>query len=130
MLTHFFSSQDYLVRICLNQAKGIDFKHLDTCRRPMQGESADASQQKGRAGTTEWCGSVGEMQVSLAWDWLACADGSIQLSTAVPPRTNMRFIDHKGYELTDHEEHAAFQEIIETIPWRTTVSRQAAKTWF
>jgi len=71
-----------------------------------------------RAGTTEWEGEYAGRRVSLAWDWIGTKGGSLQLLTAVPPRTNLMVIDSRGYDLAPTALSMTFWSFLETLDWQ------------
>ena len=112
-------SHDYLLRVAPRELDTIVLVHLCTVQDP--GVLEDTAWEKRgllRAGYTEWQGSFGGRAVSLAWDWVELSDGALHPLPAVPPRSNLRLLDPKGYDLDAAAECGALWARIEALPWR------------
>lgn len=112
-------SHDYMVRLSRKDFEAVVLSHLFTADDPMVLADAKMPEAQGvRAGSTEWQGSFRGQAVSLAWDWLRLADGAMEPLAAVPPRTNVRVIDAKGYDLPADDEVEALWAWIALLEWR------------
>lgn len=112
-------SHDYLLRVAPRELDTIVFAHLCTVQdQSVLQDTAWENQRALRAGYTEWHGSRNGTSVSLAWDWIELSDGALYPLTAVAPRTNVRLLDPKGYDLDATAECAALWAHIDGLPWR------------
>jgi Domain of unknown function (DUF4902) len=121
-------SHDYYVRVQRAGLSGIVFEHLYTAPDTLVLD--DAARELGwgcrNAGATEWHGRLGKAAVSISWDWAEFDDGEIRVFKAAAPRTNLRVVDSKGYDVVGAEAVAAFWGCIEALAWHPHV--QAAVT--
>lgn len=112
-------SHDYLLRVAPRELHAIVLAHLCTVQDPaVLQDTAWEDRAALRAGYTEWHGSFGGRAVSLAWDWVELSDGALQPLAGVPPRSNLRLLDAKGYDLDHAAECRALWACIEALPWR------------
>jgi hypothetical protein len=118
------ASHDYLIRVSAPALDRIVFDHLFT----LQDDAvlADCGGAARRAGCTEWQGTCAAGVISLAWDWMELADGDVRELPAVPPRSNLRLVDAKGYDLPGAES-AALWEVIRRSEWQVAVRRGIAR---
>jgi hypothetical protein len=116
-------SHDYYVRVQRVGLSRIVFEHLYTVQDALVLDDAahDLGWRCCNAGTTEWHSWLGMAAVSISWDWAQFDDGEIRVSKAVPPRTNLRVVDPKGYDVVSAEAVADFWDCIETLPWQSHV---------
>lgn len=119
-------SRDYYVRARMRTVEQVAFAHVQSDEDA--GVLQDARDQFGHepraAGFTEWGGQIGGRHISLAWDWAADRDDRLWLIFRVRPRTNVRLICDKGYDLPlqpDTDGMLLFS-LIESIPWRFAVA--------
>lgn len=112
-------SHDYLLRVAPRELDAIVLGHLCTVQDPsVLQDSAWEKRGPLRAGYTEWHGSFRGRAVSLAWDWVELSDGALQPLAGVDPRSNLRLLDDKGYDLERAAECRALWARIEALPWR------------
>lgn len=116
---------DLLVRLRPSQLNDILFEHL--CTTQEHAVLLDARQFIGVSaidgGATEWQGQYGQRVVSLAWDWVMTADGSLSALKTVAPRSNICLLDDKGYDMPDDEAGAWLFEHITQISWQRHIGR-------
>jgi hypothetical protein len=98
---------------------GIVFEHLYSVQD--ESMSADSPDPLLRCGITEWQGAFGGAVVSLAWDWALRPDGQVFQLRAVQPRTNLKLIDAKGYDVRDALEAPVFWARVEALDWTRMV---------
>jgi hypothetical protein len=111
-------SHDYLLRVRPCELDTIVFVHLCTVQDPsVLQDTAWEGRGPLRAGYTEWHGVRNGTAVSLAWDWVELSDGALHAVTTVPPRSNLRLLDPKGYDLAPAAECEALWARIEALPW-------------
>jgi hypothetical protein len=112
-------SHDYLLRVSPRELDAIVFAHLCTVQDPSVLQDT-AWEHRGplRAGYTEWHGTMNGTAISLAWDWVELSDGALHPVTAVAPRSNLRLLDGKGYDLAPAAECEALWARIAAIAWR------------
>lgn len=117
-------SRDYLIRVRAPQLEQIVFDHLFT----VQDDTIllDCEDAVLRAGYTEWQGHSQGGLVSLAWDWMELADGALKEVTAVAPRSNLRLVDAKGYDLPGAEA-AALWDVIRGHDWQAPARQALAR---
>lgn len=112
-------SQDYLLRLSGEELEALALSHLYTVDEPAVLADAGIKQAPGlRGGYTEWQATVEGRVVSLAWDWIQLADGALHAMAAVPPRTNIRLLDSKGYDSAPESESNALWARIAQIEWQ------------
>ena len=116
-------SRDYYVRLSSRALGRIEFEHLHSAHDAAVLDDAleTHGHQVVRAGSTEWQCQDAVVPVSLAWDWVVQADGQVRLLHVVPPRTNVRVIDPKGYDLPPAQVIPHLLDVIESLPWRSKV---------
>jgi len=78
------------------------------------------------AGITEWAGFHERHPLSLGWDWVELADGAIRPVMVIAPRTNLRLLDAKGYDMPDAAAVPFLWEFIASLGWRPAVSEALA----
>lgn len=111
-------SPDCLVRLARSELAQIVFEHVCTTEDEfvLADAIADGLPVK-RAGTTEWMAHKGKRVISLAWDWLEANDGALCTLRLVPPRTNLRLLTDKGYDMGFAPEEQALWERIACLDW-------------
>jgi hypothetical protein len=120
-------SHDYQVRVSAATLMGIAFDHLYTVQDAAVLDDAIAGRIAGRrAGFTEWQGVCGRTVVSLAWDWVELSDGFIRPLDSVAPRSNLKLIDARGYDLAADTTAASFWLRINALDWHGSVGKALA----
>lgn len=117
---------DHYVRLSGPQCLQLQLRHLCTIEGCLQLDQEACLGEDVRSGVTEWYGTVGDVAVSLAWDWIQMSDGHVSYFAAVAPRTNLKIIDDKGYDLFGTEEVLALRKLIEILPWHGAVAATGA----
>ena len=113
-------SGDYRLRMSLAQLESLRLAHLCTVMDPSVLEDARELQPL-CGGWTEWTADHQGRAVSLAWDWVALADGAIQAVPRVPPRTNLQVVDGKGYDLCGGAHDRALMARVGALRWAAAV---------
>jgi len=120
-------SHDYQVRVNAATLMGIAFEHLYTIQDAAVLNDAIACRIAGRrAGFTEWQGLCGRTVVSLAWDWVELSDGFIRPIDPVAPRSNLKLIDARGYDLAAETAAASLWLRINALDWHGSVGKALA----
>ncbi len=116
--------RDYSVRLRQHVLEAIVFEHDHTTQDPMVME--DAHEQLGvlpvLAGSTEWSGTAPNGRpTGLSWDWALTQDLQVRLIMRVSPRSNVRLIDSKGYDLPHSQNAQQMFEVVRGIDWQNAV---------
>jgi hypothetical protein len=113
-------SSDYYLRINRGQLERIVFEHLYTVQDRLLPINMPADARL-LGGITEWQGAFQNYAVSLAWDWGRRSDGGVEVMQAILPRTNVKLIDSRGYDLMDAEAATPLWALISALPWQGPV---------
>lgn len=120
-------SPDYYFRVPGRKLGIVQLQHSFT--EPDPGVLKDARQlgipARG-AGMTEWAGTHERYPLSLGWDWVELADGDIRPVMVIAPRTNLRLVDAKGYDVPDAAAVPFLWEFIGSLDWRPAVAAALA----
>jgi hypothetical protein len=115
-------SHDYRVRLFADELDALVLSHLATTEADDILDDARACGfAAGRAGTTEWHGSCQGKAISIAWDWLQLSDGQLRSLALTAPRTNLRVLDKRGYDLVADEESLLWR-LVQRHQWRAAVA--------
>ena len=119
-----FQSFDYMKRISISDLSALCFEHMCTVEDfGIYKEAVDVyGLNVWAAGYTEWKGESQGLVVSLAWDWFARPGENPSVFPVVSPRTNLRLIDTKGYDMADAENNKHLLQIVERLDWRRHVT--------
>jgi len=113
-------SSDYQIRIKASELISIVFEHL--CSVQEGSICADSHSTVGAScGITEWQGSFGCHAISLSWDWKLGPKGEVSLLRDVAPRTNLKIVDAKGYDVADEEAAPHLWARIGGLHWQSAV---------
>lgn len=120
-------SRDYYCRVPERKIAGLRLSHLDSCVDPTVQDEVQRLGLRGRlAGITEWHGLQEGYPVSLGWDWMELQDGHVRAVMVIPPRTNLKLVDAKGYDLPEASAAPFLWALIASLPWPAHVSRMIA----
>ena len=121
-------SSDYYFRIAAHDLADLELQHsvsvqdtavlVDVHRLGLAGR---------RAGLTEWECLYQGSPLSLGWDWAELADGDIRAITLVAPRTNIKLIDIKGYDMTDEAATACLWAFVASLSWQRSVAQSLSE---
>ena len=121
-------SPDYYFRVSGRNLGVVQLQH--SCTEPDAG-ALEGARKLGiparDAGITEWSGMHEAHPLSLGWDWVQLGDGAVQPLMIVAPRTNLRLVDPKGYDIGDASGVPFLWEFIATLDWREAVARALAE---
>lgn len=125
-------SHDYRVRLFVDELDGLVLSHLATTEaNDILDDARACGFAAGRAGTTEWHGTCQGKVISIAWDWLQLSDGQLRSLALTAPRTNLRVLDKRGYDL-EADEEALLWSLVQRHQWRAAVAHalhgEVAKT--
>jgi hypothetical protein len=67
------------------------------------------------AGTGEWMGSIDDRVLTIGWDWIQADSGGPTPWIGGLPRSNVQFVDEKGYDLPSAINDAKVFELIEAL---------------
>jgi hypothetical protein len=104
--------------------EAIVFEHDHTTQDPMVMQ--DAIEQFGTlpmlAGSTEWSGIAPDGKpTGICWDWAITQDLQVRMVLRVSPRSNVRLIDSKGYDLPLSQNAQQMFEVVRSIPWQNSI---------
>lgn len=115
-------TNDYYLRIRLDQLSVLRFLHLSSDIDLFAEESAGSCQQEGAAraqpicGFTEWL-SEAQPAHSIGWDWvMAAPDGQLRVKDHTL-RTNIMLIDGQGLDMGRQETEAALLKLVSNWGW-------------
>lgn len=116
-------SRDYYCRVPQRKAAGLLLHHsISILDASVLGEVQHLRLPGRRAGITEWQGLEQGYHVSLGWDWMELQDGDIRPVMVIPPRTNIRLIDPKGYDISEASAAPFLWDLIARLPWQASVA--------
>lgn len=114
-------SSDFLLRMPAAALGHIVWEHLFTVEDP---SVLGPTQAAGvRAGFTEWQAACSGRTATLCWDWIALSDGALQVLPEVGPRTNLRLLDARGYDLDAATECDQLLTFIRSLDWAASAAR-------
>lgn len=119
-----FQGTDYFIRLSAAALADIRFTHLFTLpdETLLQDVPALRACQNCSAGSTEWVAHTGDSMLSLAWDWVYLGDdGSARALQIVAPRSNLKVVDSRGYDLNREDADAFLWSHIARIDWQPHV---------
>jgi hypothetical protein len=117
-------SRDYYCRVPQRKACELRLQHATSSVEASVLNEVRHLRLPGRvAGITEWHGAEQGYPISLGWDWMELQDGDIRPVMVIPPRTNIRLIDAKGYDVPEASAAPFFWALIASLPWARFVSR-------
>jgi hypothetical protein len=120
---------DLLFRLDQNGAEGIVFEHGQSLQDA--DVLMDARQQYGprvhRAVLTVWQARHEGRVLSLGWDWVGLEDERPFEFRLVSPRTNLKLVDARGYDLPAQIATTMLWELIGKLPWQDLVARAGAE---
>lgn len=115
-------SHDYRVRLFAEELDGLVLSHLATTEaNDILDDARACGFAAGRAGTTEWHGTCQGKAISIAWDWLQLSDGQLRSLALTAPRTNLRVLDRRGYDL-EADEETLLWSLVQRHQWRAAVT--------
>jgi len=122
-----FQSYDYKKRVNKEILSKLHYEHISTAQD--SDIYADAIDIHGlnvsAAGYTEWKAEWKAVNhgalISLAWDWFVHTDRNPRILSITPPRTNLRLIETKGYDMNDAATNEQLFQIIESLGWQAHV---------
>lgn len=116
-------SRDYYCRVPQRKAAGLRLQHSTSIVDGCVLNEVRHLHLPGRvAGITEWHGLEQGYPISLGWDWMELQDGDIRPLMVIPPRTNIRLIDAKGYDVPEASAAPFLWALIASLPWERHVS--------
>lgn len=119
--------RDFRVRLNIHDLRRVAFEHLLTFRDiDVMVDAARCFNRACVAGSTDWWASVDGVGVSLEWDWILGADGSVAVFEDAAPRTNLCLIGPHGYDLDEDGQRNGLWAAIESITWRGAVTSHLA----
>ena len=117
-------SRDYYCRVPQRKAAELRLQHSTSIVDASVLNEVRHLRLPGRvAGITEWQGLEQGYPISLGWDWMELQDGDIRPVMVIPPRTNIRLIDAKGYDVPEASAAPFLWALIASLPWNGFVSR-------
>lgn len=117
-------SRDYYCRVPQRKAAELRLQHSATILEPSVLNEVRHLCLPGRvAGITEWHGVEQGYPISLGWDWMELQDGDIRPVMVIAPRTNIRLVDAKGYDVSEASAAPFLWALIAGLPWQGFVSR-------
>ena len=121
-------SSDYYLRLAARELADLGLQHsvsvqdtavlVDVHRLGLAGR---------RAGFTEWESLYQGSLLSLGWDWAELEQGDLRAITLVAPRTNIKLIDIKGYDMADECATACLWAFIATLSWQRPVAQSLSE---
>lgn len=116
-------SRDYYCRVPQRKAAGLCLQHSMSIVDASVLNEVRHLRLPGRvAGMAEWQGLEQGYPISLGWDWMELQDGDIRPVMVIPPRTNIRLIDAKGYDVPEASAAPFLWALIASLPWHGFVS--------
>jgi len=117
-------SRDYYCRVPQRKAAELRLQHSATILEPSVLNEVRHLCLPGRvAGITEWHGVEQGYPISIGWDWMELQDGDIRPVMVIAPRTNIRLVDAKGYDVSEASAAPFLWALIASLPWQGFVSR-------
>ena len=117
-------SRDYYCRVPQRKAAELRLRHCTSIvEASVLNEVRHLRLPARVAGITEWHGEEQGYPISLGWDWMELQDGDIRPVMVIPPRTNIRLIDGKGYDVSEASAAPFLWALIASLPWSGFVSR-------
>jgi len=117
-------SRDYYCRVPQRKAAELRLQHATSIVEPSVLNEVRHLRLRGRvAGITEWHGVEQGYPISLGWDWMELQDGDIRPVMVIAPRTNIRLIDAKGYDVSEASAAPFLWALIASLPWQRFVPR-------
>jgi hypothetical protein len=117
-------SRDYYCRVPQRKAAELRLQHSASILEPSVLNEVRHLCLPGRvAGITEWHGVEQGYPISLGWDWMELQDGDIRPVMVIAPRTNIRLVDAKGYDVSEASAAPFLWALIASLPWQGFVSR-------
>lgn len=112
-------SRDYYCRVPERKTAQLRLDHLTSIVDPTVLNEVRHLRLPGRvAGITEWHGVHQGHPISLGWDWMELQDGHVCPVMVIPPRTNLKLIDAKGYDVSEASAAPFLWELIASLPWQ------------
>jgi hypothetical protein len=114
------AARDGYVRITLAQLHSMELHHLESALDAsiaLPGGIVESSPGDIVTGFSEWVGSYGTLNLSIAWDWGLVRNALVILNPA-EIRTNIRLINEQGYDESALFTRMQLLQRIELLPWR------------
>lgn len=116
-------SRDYYCRVPQRKVAELRLQHSTSIVEASVLNEVRHLHLPGRvAGITEWQGLEQGYPISLGWDWMELQDGAVRPVMVIPPRTNIRLIDAKGYDVPEASAAPFLWALIASLPWSGFVS--------
>ena len=116
-------SRDYYCRVPQRKAAELRLQHSTSIVDASVLNEVRHLRLPGRvAGIAEWHGLEQGYPISLGWDWMELQDGDIRPVMVIPPRTNIRLIDAKGYDVPETSAAPFLWSLIASLQWHRFVS--------
>ena len=90
---------DFAVRLREGDFADVQWQHSFSFADPSM--LAESPWDSVAAGSTEWTGIFNGQMISVGWDFFVSSDGHVFPLQGVPPRSNIRLLDVKGYDQDD-----------------------------
>ncbi len=117
-------SRDYYCRVPQRKAAELRLQHSASVVDACVLDEVRHLRLPGRtAGITEWHGLQQGYPISLGWDWMELQDGDLRPVMVILPRTNIRLIDDKGYDVCEASAAPFLWALIASLPWQRFVAR-------